>query len=150
MKKFLTFLFFFLPWYLGPLLFPVDLTYYSSLKLPFYLPPLFFIIVWSIIYLCTAYVSTKIYFSYGKNSAKEYFRSLLFNYIFNILFTYFLFTMKSPFLGFTDSIILFISTLLCYYEARELDEPLKWYFLPYLLVTFGASIFLLLTIFMNL
>ncbi len=150
MKKFLFFLLFLLPWYLHRLLFSIDLNYYNQLKLIFHFPPFFFSILWSIIYLGIACVSTKIYLTYGKSGAKEYFRSLLFNYIIHILFTYFFFTMKSPFLGFTDSIMLFISTLICYYETRELDESLSKYFIPYLIITLSSTILLLFAIFMNL
>lgn len=149
MKNILTFIIFLIPWYIGTLLFPVNIAYYQSLNLPFYLPPLSLTLTWTILYLCITYVTTKVYHTY-QNSAKEYFLSLLFNYILNILFTYFFFTLESPFLGFTDSIILFISTLICYYEARELDKSLSIYFIPYLVLTLGTSVYLLFTIFLNL
>lgn len=150
LKKIRIFFILFLPWYLIPILCPVDWDYYHSLNLPLSLPPLFFIIIWTMIYIFVATVSTKLYLIYGKEETKEYFRSLCFNYILNSFFLYFFFSLKSPFLGFTDSVILFISTLLCFYETKELEHSLKYYFIPYLLLTLGTSIFLLFTVFMNL
>lgn len=150
LKKILTFLFFFLPWYLGTILFPVNLNYYHSLNLPFHLPPFVFMVIWTMIYLCVAYVSMVLYVTYGTKETKGYFRSLCFNYTLNTLFLYFLFSLKSLFLGFTNSVILFISTLLCFYEAREIEHALKYYFVPYLFLTLSSIFFLLCSIFMNL
>lgn len=150
MKKFLVFIFFLSLWFIGNLLFKVDLPYYQKLELPFSLPTPIFIISWSIIYILISIVNTYIYCNFNKHEIKEYFRSFLFNYITHILFTYFFFTMKSPFLGFTDSVILFISTLICYYEVQELEPKLTKFFIPYLILVILATIFLLCTIFLNL
>lgn len=150
MKKLCLFLIFFLPWYIGPFIFPIDLNYYHQLRFPFFIPDILYPIVGTSIFLILAFLSTKIISTIGYSYSKEYLRSLFFSYCMYQLFFYFFFTMKSIFLGFTDSMILFISSLILYYETKEINPSLKHWLIPYLLLTIGSSMYLLITLFMNL
>ena len=150
MKKLCLFFFFLLPWYGGTLLFPIDISYYQQLELPFRLPPVFYMILWTSLYLILSFLSVRIISQVGYRYSKDYLRSLLFNYSVHQLFLYFFFTMKSPFLGFTDSMILFISTLILYYETKEINPRWKYFLIPYLFINVASSIYLLVTLFMNL
>ena len=150
MKKILLFLLFLFPWYLGTFFFPVDLSYYQLLRLPFYLSPSFFFWLWTSIYVLLSFLSTCILQAIGYRDSKDYLRSLFFNYSVHQLFLYFFFSMKSLFLGFTDSMILFISTLILYYETKEINPRWKYFLLPYLLLVISSSMFLLITLFLNL
>ena len=150
MKKILLFLLFLFPWYLGTFFFPVDLSYYQLLRLPFYFSPSSFFWLWTSIYILLSFLSTCILQDIGYRDSKDYLRSLFFNYSVHQLFLYFFFTMKSLFLGFTDSMILFISTLILYYETKEINPRWKYFLFPYLLLVISSSMFLLITLFMNL
>ena len=150
MKKLCLFLLIFFPWYIGSFLFPINLSYYQQLELPIRISPLGYFGLWTSMYLILSFLSVRIISQVGYRYSKDYLRSVLFNYSVHQLFLYFFFTMKSPFLGFTDSMILFISTLILYYETKEINPRWKYFLIPYLLLTVCSSILLLITLFMNL
>ena len=64
MKKILLFIGLLIPWFLSYLL-PVDYNYYKTLNLPFFAPPnIFYIIAWTITYICIAISIYKIVTKY--------------------------------------------------------------------------------------
>lgn len=136
-----------LPWFLSSIFFKSDYTYYSSLTLPFEIPSVVFILVWTFIYIMIAISSYKIIKNYGLS--KEYLIILFINYIFNQLYTYFFFKLQSPFLGFVDSLIVTVTSLVLYYETRELDEDASRLLIPYMLWSTFATFYGLVIFFMN-
>lgn len=151
LKKILKFILILLPWGIGGLVFKANPDYYNSLNLPsFALPSNLFFPVWTILYIL---ISISIYIvleSYSLKDIKEYKNSLLINYIFNQLYTFFFFTLKSPFLGFVDVAITFITSLFLYYETKELSKKASLFLLPYVFFTLFATILNISIYFMNL
>ena len=115
MKKIIKFLVILLPWFLSSIIFKVDSNFYETIKKPFFAPPGFiFIIIWPILYIL---IAISIYSN--KNKSINYYKSLIINYISNQLYTFCFFTIKSPFIAFIDTIIVFISSLYLYLETRK-------------------------------
>lgn len=150
MKKFLLFILFLIPWYLGLIILPINTNYYYSLKTPFFISTPIVLISWGIIYIINSYISSIIIKEYNYLYSKEYLQSLLFNYIVNLSFLYFFFSLKSLFLSFTCSVIIFISTLIMYYEIKELKPNLKYYLYFYLGINLITITYLLILLFSNL
>ena len=151
LKRIFTFIICFLPWLLSGILFSSNLSFYQTLNKPFFaLPSFLFGPVWTILYILIA-TSIKIFLSsnYIKYET-EYKKSLLSNYVFNQLFLFCFFSLKSIFLGFIDSILIFITSLFLYYETKELNKKAAWVLLPYIFFCFYAVILLLFIYFMNL
>ena len=150
MKKLLLFILFLIPWYLGLSILPINTAYYYSLKTPFFISTPIILTSWGIIYILNSYISSSIIKEYNFKYSKEYLRSLLFNYIVNLSFLYFFFSLKSLFLSFTCSVIIFISTLIMYYEIQELKPNLKYYLCFYLGINLITITYLLILLFSNL
>lgn len=151
MKKFLKFIIILSPWFLSSLLFKSDNIFYKSLEKPFFAPtPIIFPIVWTILYTLIAISIYKIYSNFDYKKTKSYTKSLIINYFFNQTFTFFFFTLKSPFLGFIDAILVFISSLFLYYETNELNKSASKYLIPYIIWNLFAVILSTSIFFMNL
>lgn len=135
--KILKFLLFFLPWFISGLV--VDTNFYNTLNLPFFaLKPSMITIIWIILYFLIA-------LSIYKNTySNNYKKVLIINYIFNQLFTVCFFTLRSPFLGFVDTISVLVSSLLLYLETDN-----KKLLIPYLIYDLYAVILSLTIYFMN-
>ncbi len=151
MKNFIKFILILLPWFLSSIIFKVDSTFYTSLNLPKFAPPTYFFpIVWTILYILIAIsiyiVFNTIYYKY----IKSYTNVLIYNYIFNQLFTFFFFSLKNIFLGFVDIVLTFITSLFLYYETKEINEKASLFLIPYTLFTLFALILNLTIYFMNL
>lgn len=115
MKNFLKFLLYFLPWFLSSILFKIDTHFYETLKKPFFAPsPIVFAIVWPILYFLIAYSLYK-----NNNKTLTYYKSLIINYFSNQIYTFLFFIIKSPFIAFIDTVIVFISSLFLYNEIKK-------------------------------
>ncbi len=148
MKNILLFIILLIPWGLSALLFPVDTSFYKALNQPFFAPPSFiFGIVWSIIYIL---ITLSIYTIFKKQLYnKQYITSLILNYITNQLYTFFFFTLKSPFLGFVDCLLVFITSLSLYLETKKLNDKAARLLIPYILWNGFACILSLSIYLMN-
>lgn len=150
MKKFILFLLILMPWFLGSLLFPIDVSYYESLYLPFFAPPkILFVILWTILYLLIAYSIYQIY-QIEHFKASIYNKTLLSNYICNQLFPFFFFTLQNTFLGFVDAVATLITSLFLYYETKEINEKASKFLLPYVFWNLFATLLSITIYFMNL
>lgn len=136
-----------LPWFLSSIFIKSDYNYYSSLSLPFEIPSIVFILVWTFIYIMIAISSYNVIKKQGLS--KEYLIILFINYIFNQLYTYLFFKLQSPFLGFVDSLIVAVTSLVLYYETREIDDDTSKLLIPYILWSSFATIYGLIIFFMN-
>ncbi len=136
-KKFFSYLLFLLPWFISSILFKVDKNYYLSLRLPFFAPsPVIFAIVWPILYILIAYSIYKTY----KDRNNVYTISLIFNYIFNQLYTFFFFVLKNNFLGLIDSIIVLVTSIVLFIEIKKIDKNKSYFLIPYILWNIFAFI----------
>lgn len=145
-KKFFSYLLFLLPWFISSILFRVDKNYYLSLRLPFFAPsPIIFAIVWPILYILIAYSIYKTY----KDRNNIYTISLIFNYIFNQLYTFFFFVLKNNFLGLIDSIIVLITSIVLFIEIKKIDKNKSYFLIPYILWNIFAFILSISIIILN-
>ena len=150
MKKALRFLLVLLPWFIGGIIFRSDSVYYKSLNKPFFAPPGFlFGIIWTILYILIAISIYKVFEKNSFSDTKDYNKSLLINYFSNQVFSFFFFTIKSPFLALIDTIIVLISSLFLYLETKESDEKSSKYLIPYIAWNVFASILIISIFFMN-
>ena len=145
-KKFFSYLLFLLPWFISSILFRVDKNYYLSLRLPFFAPsPVIFAIVWPILYILIAYSIYKTY----KDRNNVYTISLIFNYIFNQLYTFFFFVLKNNFLGLIDSIIVLVTSIVLFIEIKKIDKNKSYFLIPYILWNIFAFILSISIIILN-
>lgn len=145
-KKFFSYLLFLLPWFISSILFRVDKNYYLSLRLPFFAPsPIIFAIVWPILYILIAYSIYKTY----KDKNNIYTISLIFNYIFNQLYTFFFFVLKNNFLGLIDSIIVLVTSIVLFIEIKKIDKNKSYFLIPYIFWNIFAFILSISIIILN-
>lgn len=151
MKRILKFLALLLPWFLSGFIFKNDTYFYNSINKPSFAPsPSVFPIVWTILYILIAY---SVYRIYSKNSIKdvpEYSKALLINYFSNQAFSFLFFTVKSPFIAMVDTIIVLISSLFMFEEAKKIDKTSAYLLIPYILWNLFALILITSIYFMNL
>lgn len=146
MKKVVSFFLSFIPWFLGILFMRNDQSFYASLTLPWFAPPpIVFSIVWTILYILIAISITKVF----SKSDGSYKKTLFINYLFNQLFSFFFFTLQSPFFGFVDCVAVFVSSLFLYYETKKIDRKASLLLLPYVLWSLFATILSLTIYLMN-
>ncbi len=117
MAKIFKLLLYFLPWFLSNILFKVDTNFYETINKPFFTPPaLVFVIIWPILYFL---IALALYKNKNKNKNITFYKSLVINYFSNQIYTFLFFNIKSPFIAFIDSIIVFISSLFLYNETKN-------------------------------
>ena len=147
--KIIKFLLLLLPWFISTLLIK-DTSFYQNLNLPFFSPPaIIFIIVWPLLYLFITISTYKIYNNFKVSELKSYNISLIINYLFNQLFPISFFVLKSPFLGFVNTLLVLISSLLLYDETKKLNLKSSKWLIPYLIWNIFALILSLTVYFMN-
>ena len=145
MKKILRYLGFLLPWFIGGIIFKVDTTFYKSLNKPSLAPPGYlFAIIWPILYLL---IALSIYKMKDKN--KDYLKVLIINYFSNQIFNFFFFTIKSPFIAMIDTIIVLISSLYLYLEAKKDNSLSAKLLIPYILWNIFATYLIISVYIMN-
>jgi tryptophan-rich sensory protein len=127
-----------MPWFISGFIFKNNL-YYKIINKPSFAPPAYvFPIVWTIIFILLAISIYKIYINKLYNS--RYLQILFINYVFNQLYTYFFFYLKSPICGFIDALFVFLSTYLLFYETKKLDKRTGYFIIPYLVWDTYATI----------
>lgn len=145
MKKILKYIGILLPWFIGGLLFRSDQVFYKSLNKPSFAPPgWLFAIIWPILYILIAF---SIYYVKDKN--KDYLKVLIINYFTNQIFSFFFFTIKSPFIAMIDTIIVLISSLYLYLESKRDNNLSANLLIPYILWNIFASILIISVYIMN-
>ena len=150
MKKIFKFILILFPWFIGGLLFRSDTIFYNNINKPSFAPPsILFPIIWTILYIL---IAISIYLIYKNNDFKDtpnYNKTLLINYVSNQIFSFFFFTIKSPFLALIDTIIVFISSLFLYYESKKLNKLSAKLLIPYIIWNLFATILIITIFFMN-
>lgn len=150
MKRFIYFIIFLIPWFISGLLFSNNINFFDTLNLPWFaLPKNSYGIAWTILYILIAISISKIYINNNIKDISNYNKTLISNYIFNQLYIFFMFSLENKFLGFVDSIIIFITALFLYYETKELDERSSKFLLPYVFFSLYATILSVTIYFLN-
>ena len=145
-KKIGSFLIYLLPWFISAILFKADTNFYKTLSKPIFAPPPWlFGLIWPILYLLIAYSISKIW----NIKTENYKRYLLINYISNQLFSFFFFTIKNNFLSFIDTIIVLLSSILLYWETKNIEKKYSKTLIPYIIWNIFALILIFSILVMN-
>lgn len=149
LKKVLRFILLLAPWFLTNIVFN-DYSYFDSIKLPFFtIPKFLFGIIWPILYILITIsvfkVSNSNYFN-----LKEYKKDLIYNYIFNQLYTIIFFYLKNNFLAFIDVLLTLLTALFLYYETKEINKKASIYLIFYIIFLIYALILSISIYFINL
>ena len=142
-KYFFTFMLFMLIYYLPSFFIKIDKEYYNSLE-GLKLPPIVFIIVWALIYICNSIFIT--YHIYKKNHQQNdgsYNRLIIFlicNYVFSSLYTFLFFNLKNLFLSYLSCLFSFVTILLSLMEASLIHKKSSWLLLPSTLWSLFATV----------
>lgn len=146
-KKILKFIIILIPWFLSSLICN-NYSYYKEINKPFFaLPSNLFGIVWPILYIL---VAISIYIISNNYVTKDYKKTLLYNYIFNELYTIIFFCLKNPFLALIDTILTLITSLFLYYETKNIDKKASKFLIPYVIFLVYAFLLSLSVYFLNL
>ncbi|MBP3461755.1 MAG: tryptophan-rich sensory protein [Bacilli bacterium] len=148
-KKILKFILLLAPWFLTSIVFN-DYSYFDSINLPFFtIPKFLFSIIWPILYILITIsvfkVSNSNYFN-----LKEYKKDLIYNYIFNQLYTIIFFYLKNNFLAFIDVLLTLLTALFLYYETKEINKKASIYLIFYIIFLIYALILSISIYFINL
>ena len=150
LKKILLFIIILLLWLLSGLLFKVDYSYYKMLKLPFFsIDGKYIGIIWFIIYILNTISILKVSKITNILKNNDYLYILLTNYISNELFIFFFFKLMSPFLGLSDTIIVFLSTIFLFIETKKISKKASYFLIPYIIYNVYALILMASIYFMN-
>ncbi|MDO5569306.1 MAG: TspO/MBR family protein [bacterium] len=145
-KKIIKYVICLIPWFLSSLLFSADTSYYKTLNLPWFAPSsIVFPIAWTILYILIAY---SIYLTIDK-ADREYKIILAVNYILNQLFTFSFFGLKNIFVGFINTLAVFLTSLFLYEATKKINKKASYFLIPYLLWGGYATILLLTIYFLN-
>ncbi|NDD99171.1 tryptophan-rich sensory protein [bacterium] len=118
-----------------------NMNWYQTLYKPAIVPPpVVFATVWPVLYVLIALAGARIYLSKGKNrnSALNLWGGQL---VVNALFSPLFFGLKSPILGFLDTLVLFVLLALLLIKTFDLDRRSFYFLIPYFLwVGFAMTI----------
>ena len=149
-KNVLLFIFILFLWLISGLLFKVDFSYYDMLKLPsFSLNPKIISITWFIIYILNTISIVIIINKTNIFKNNDYLYILLTNYISNELFLYLFFTLMSPFLGLSITIIILLSSIFLFLETYKINKNASYFLIPYVIYNTYAFILMITIYFMN-
>ena len=128
------------------LFFKIDKEYYYSLNGP-HLPPVVFIIVWSVIYILMSILISYYINLYLKTKDKSLIKLFVFigvNYLFNIMYIPFFFMLKELFLSFVICLIVFFSITFVALESLTHNKKITILTLPYIAWSVVATVFSIL------
>ena len=150
MKRFIYFIISLIPWFISSILFSNNINFFDTLNLPWFaLSKNLYGVAWTILYILIAVSISKIYINNNIKDIPSYNKTLISNYIFNQLYIFFMFSLENTFLGFVDSIVIFITALFLYYETKEIDERSSKFLLPYVFFSLYATILSVTIYFLN-
>ena len=150
MKKVFKFITILIPWFIGSLIFRTDTVFYKTINKPSFAPPsIIFPIIWTILYILIAISVYLIFKDSNYKNTSEYNKALLINYFSNQIFSFFFFTLKSPFLALIDTIIVLISSLYLYYESKEFNKTSAKLLIPYIIWNTFATLLIISIFFLN-
>lgn len=122
-------------YFIPNLFFKVDKEFYYSLEGP-HIPPIVFIIVWTIIYILMSIFITYYVDLYKKTNRKDLIKLFVYigiNYIFNIMYVPFFFMLKELFLSFVICLVIFITIIFIALESLTINKKITLLTLPYII-----------------
>ena len=148
-KKILKFIIILIPWLLSTILIK-DTSFFETINKPTITLPIFiieylYILSYFLITICIYKILDKNFL----NDIKPFIKIILINFIFSQLYLVILLVFKNIFLSFVDSVIILLSSLFLYYEAKEIDADASKYLIFYLYFNLYISILNLVIYFMN-
>ncbi len=133
-KSILKILLILLFWFLGGLIFRYQAEYYNLLSIPKWaLSPKLISLSWLIIYIFISISIYKISEKINIIKTNDYIYVLLTNYLANQLFPFVFFNLKSPFLGFIMTAIVYISSIFLFIETKKIDKKSSYFLIPYII-----------------
>lgn len=123
-------------------IFKIDQNYYKSLEGP-HLPPIVFIIAWTIIYILMSIFNAYYINLFKKDKSKDLWRLFVFvfiNYIFNVLYIPFFFILKDLFLSFVICLFIFVTIIFVGLESLVFNKKITLLTIPYILWSAFASV----------
>lgn len=146
-KKIIKFIICLLPWFLSSLICS-DYSFFKELNIPaFSIPQGLFGITWTILYVL---IAISIYMVSEIGFTKDYKKDLLYNYIFNQLYTIVFFCFRSTLGGFIMCLLTLLTSLFLYYETKEISKKASKFLIPYVIFLVYATILSISVYFINL
>lgn len=145
-KKVLLFLGVFLIYMLPYILLPMDKQFYDSLH-KINIPPIVYIIVWTILYLLFSFYFVKMLPFFTKNNKRLIIYAVL-NYIFNVAFYVSFFVLKQLFIPFVFCALSLLMIIFLWMETYIIDKKVSYLLIPNIAWSAFAT-FLSLFIFLN-
>lgn len=137
-------------WLLSGIIFKINTDYYSLLSLPkFILSNNTISIIWFLLYILITISITIIIIKNNIFKNHDYLYILITNYLSNQLFMYFFFYLMSPFLGFTITTIVFLSSIFLFLETKKISKLSSYFLIPYITFNFYSLILMAMIYFMN-
>lgn len=131
---------------LPSLFFKIDKEYYYSLNGP-HLPPIVFIVVWSIIYILMSILISYYVDQFIQTKDKSLIKLFVFigiNYVFNIMYVPLFFMLKELFLSFVVCLVIFITICLIGLESMTKNKKASLLTVPYIIWSIIATVFSIL------
>lgn len=118
----------------------IDKVWYNSLKKPFLTPkPIFFAVIWPILFVLISVATALMYNQFEIRQAKLFYIVLFLNYIFNQAYSYIQFKKKDLFLSSIDAALVAISSLALVLITFPLESIASILLFPYFLWTSFAT-----------
>jgi len=151
LPRIISFFLILLLYFLPTILFPIDNSFYYSLKGP-HLSPWLFILAWTVIYILMSIFTVFYLFNDSSTNHSEIKRIKVFifiNYILNALYTPVFFKAHNLFGGYILSISIFITILIIFLESLLVNKKISLLTLPYVLWSAFASVLSILLYLQN-
>ncbi len=134
-RKVIVFVFLFCLWFIGSIIAPFNVGFYSSITIPKIVPSVNVIsLIWFIIYLLN---TTSMYFlikDYDLND--DFYFILILNYLFCQFFPLFFFFFNNLVLAMICNIVISVSSIFLITETKKINTHLAYLFIPHFLWSF--------------
>lgn len=146
LKQFAIFLLSLFLYVIPSILFRTDRAYYSTLKGAF-LPPIVFIIVWSVLFLILSYLHMHFIVHrnlYDKGELRKYFIYAILNYVLIVMFLVSFNVFKNLFFSYVSTLLCALTSIILFMQVLLLDKKIALWLLPYNAWTIFATIYSIL------
>ena len=138
-RKIIVFTFLLCLWFIGSILSPFDVSFYSSLIIPSITPnPNIISLIWFIIYILNTLSIFFLIKDYELND--DFYFILILSYLFCELFPLFFFFFNNLILSMICNIVVSISSLFLIIETKKINKCLAYLFIPYSIWSFISLI----------
>lgn len=150
MKNIIHFFMVFIPLLISGFIYKFDPLFYDNLNKPWFtLPKYMFSIIWIILFIIISISVVKCINKTNIIKDRDYFYTLLSNYISIYAYIIMFFNLKSPIFGFIMCIATFISAVFLFKETKRIINKSSFILIPYILWSIYAGILSGFIFFMN-